>query len=66
MASAKLTKRSVDAITPRATEFCVWDAEVSGFGVRVRPSGAMSYLAMYRTGGRNSPLRKVPLARLAS
>ncbi|PTM50416.1 site-specific integrase [Phreatobacter oligotrophus] len=61
MASAKLTKRSVDAITPRATEFCVWDAEVSGFGVRVRPSGAMSYLAMYRTGGRNSPLRKVTL-----
>lgn len=61
MATARLTKRTIDTIKPALTEFSIWDEEVSGFGIRVRPSGAMSYLAMYRTGGRNSPLRKVTL-----
>ena len=38
-----------------------WDGELKGFGVRVRPSGAMSFIAFYRTGGRTSPARKVTI-----
>lgn len=41
---------------------CVhWDEELKGFGVRVRASGARSFVAVYRTGGRNTPLRRVTI-----
>lgn len=45
----KLTKRVVDALRPAADRDVVtWDSELRGFGVRVKPSGAMSYLIQYR------------------
>jgi len=51
---AKLTKRVVDAIRPDPTgaDVFVWDAgdgAIKGFGVRMKPSGAASYLVQYRT-----------------
>ena len=47
----KLTKRAVDAIRPDPTgrEIFVWDDALRGFGVRMMPSGAASYLVQYRT-----------------
>ena len=56
----KLTKRAVDALQPQATDFFVWDSQIAGFGVRVMPSGAKSYQAQYRKGGRT---RRVALGR---
>ena len=44
----KLTKRSVEAITPGLSDLVVWDEHVPGFGVRVKPSGVRSYLVQYR------------------
>jgi integrase len=51
---AKLTKRVVDAIRPdpAGADVFVWDAgdgAIKGFGIRMKPSGAASYLVQYRT-----------------
>lgn len=56
----KLTKRAVDALQPQATDYFVWDSEIVGFGIRVMRSGAKTYQAQYRKGGRT---RRVSLGR---
>jgi Arm DNA-binding domain len=61
MAEGRITKRVVDGLKPDGRDFVKWDSELTGFGARVRPSGAKSFVAVYRTGGRNSPLRKVTI-----
>jgi len=59
MANGRITKRVVDALKPQAREFAVWDSKLPGFGVRVRPTGAMSYVVVYRAGsGRGAPVRR--------
>jgi integrase len=62
MAGNRICKRVVDSIRPNGTEFTVWDDALTGFGVRVRPSGARSYIVVYRAGvGRKAPVRKVTI-----
>ncbi|WP_036282322.1 site-specific integrase [Methylocystis sp. ATCC 49242] len=47
---AKLTKRLIDALRPpESGDLFVWDGELKGFGVRVKPSGAGAYIIQYRT-----------------
>jgi integrase len=59
MADHRITKRIVDSLKPQAKEFAVWDGKLPGFGVRVRPSGIMSYVVVYRAGvGRGAPVRR--------
>ena len=48
----KITKRTVDALEPRDREHVLWDGEIKGFGVRVRPSGRKTYIVKYRDRGR--------------
>lgn len=50
----KLTKRIVDAASaaPGSGAF-VWDTDVKGFGLRVKPSGVKSYVLKYRVGSRS-------------
>ena len=45
----KITKRLVDALgsKPNKDGFA-WDSEMRGFGIRVKPSGAKTYLIQYR------------------
>jgi Arm DNA-binding domain len=63
MASQRITKRVVDGLKPRETEYAVWDAHMPGFGVRVRPTGSMSYVVVYRAGaGRGAPVRRYTIA----
>jgi integrase len=48
---AKLTKRVIDALRPDAQgrDLFVWDGELRGFGVRMKPSGTASFVIQYRT-----------------
>jgi hypothetical protein len=48
MPGQRITKRIVDRLKAQPSEYTVWDAQMPGFGVRVRPSGAMSYVVLYR------------------
>ncbi|MEX1663037.1 tyrosine-type recombinase/integrase [Thioclava sp. 15-R06ZXC-3] len=56
----KLTKRAIDALQPQEADYFVWDSEIVGFGIRVMRSGAKTYQAQYRKGGRT---RRVSLGR---
>lgn len=56
----KLNKRTVEGLEPRETDYIVFDDDVHGFGVRVLPSGQLTYLAQYRSGGRT---RRVKIGR---
>jgi integrase len=47
----RITKSVVDAAKPADSEFTVWDSELKGFGLRVRPTGARSYVVVYRLPG---------------
>lgn len=46
---SKLTKTTVDAAQPGATERFIWDAEIKGLGLKVFPTGAKSFVYQYRT-----------------
>lgn len=48
---ARLTKRVVDGAAPEGQRFIVWDRDLKGFGLRVEPSGAKTFLVRYRVGG---------------
>jgi len=61
MAAGRITKRTVDALKVIGKDYVHWDGELTGFGVRVRPSGSKAFVAVYRTGGRNTPLRRVTI-----
>lgn len=61
--TGQITKGVVDRLKPKASEYTVWDAKLPGFGIRVRPTGAMSYVVVYRAGaGRGAPVRRVTVA----
>ena len=57
---ARLTTRTVDDAEPRARRYIIWDDELTGFGVRISPSGRRSFFVQYRAheGGRRAPSRK--------
>jgi hypothetical protein len=58
----KLTKRIIDTVEPTPThDVCVWDDEVSGFGLRIKPSGVRSFIVQYRNNSNVS--RRITLGK---
>lgn len=47
---AKLTKRQIEALEPGDKDYFVWDSELSGFGIRVFPTGRKQFVLQYRYG----------------
>lgn len=58
---AKLTKRSADAASAVGSELFLWDDELPGFGLRVKKSGARSFIVQYRNA--NGRSRRLTLGR---
>lgn len=54
MATQKLTKRVIDATPATDIDCIVWDCDLAGFGIRVRPGGSKTFIAQYRAGGGRS------------
>ncbi len=50
MAVAKLTKRAMDVLEPDGRPYVVYDTDLTGFGIRVMPSGFKSWIVEYRPG----------------
>lgn len=46
-----LSKRTIDAAEPEAARYTIWDDDLKGFGLRVEPSGAKTFIVRYRFGG---------------
>lgn len=52
-APQRLSKRVIDAAEPNADKaYCIWDSDVKGFRLRVRPSGRKTFELKYRAGRR--------------
>jgi integrase len=58
MATQKLTKTTVDKLTPDTEDYIIWDAALPGFGVRVKPSNVKSYIVQYRNRKTGASRRK--------
>lgn len=60
-----LTKRAIDAFQPGRTAWIAWDDKLTGFGLRIHPSGARSFVVNYRAGdgGRKAPNKRVVIGR---
>jgi hypothetical protein len=61
--SIKLTKRGVDTILPTGRASITYDSDLKGFGVRMGPSGSLSWFVEYRpgAGGRRVSKRRMVL-----
>jgi len=58
MATKKLTKSVIEGLAPAEADYVVWDAELPGFGVRVKPSRVKSYVIQYRSRATGASRRK--------
>ena len=58
--SGTISRRTVEALPVGEREAVFWDRELSGFGVRVYPSGSKVYLVQTRAGGKS---RRVTIGR---
>jgi integrase len=66
MAKLKLTKTTVEAVTPEKSDVFLWDSLVPRFGVKITPSGSRIYLVQYRAKaapGQKSVIRRVTIGK---
>jgi len=58
----KLTKRFVDALKPVSRDTLYRDSDLTGFGLRAKPSGARTWVVQYRNSGGST--RKLALGKV--
>ena len=62
--STRLTETRCKEAEPKTSPFFVWDGELKGFGLRIMPSGAKSFIVQYRAGyGRGGRTRRMTIGR---
>lgn len=61
MSSAKLTKGYVDRIQPGMKDAFHWDTEVRGFGVRVTPTGKLTFIVQGRIDRADTPTARITI-----
>ena len=59
----RLTEAAITRLRACAREYTVWDSQVPGLGVRVRPNGGASYILLRKINGRS---RRVSLGSVKS
>jgi integrase len=58
----KITKRAVDALKPDpSSDVFLWDTELRGFGVRVKPSGATAFVVAFYAPGLHRVRRRLTI-----
>ncbi|HRF07464.1 MAG TPA: integrase arm-type DNA-binding domain-containing protein, partial [Xanthobacteraceae bacterium] len=63
--SMKLTQRTVDALEPQATPYIEYDDDLKGFGIKVYPTGVMSWIVEFRpgAGGRRTNKKRMTIGK---
>lgn len=62
--TARLSKRTIDALPSGDARVIVWDTDLAGFGLRIEPSGLKTFVVRYRVGGgRRGTLRQFKIGR---
>ena len=54
MATGKINKRSIDALSPGVKDAYLWDFTVKGFALKVTPRGTKTYLFEYKDRSRKT------------
>lgn len=63
MAKTHITKATAEAAVARAKDYLVWDSKLSGFGLKVTPSGSRVFVFQYRMGGRGAKVRRYTIGK---
>ena len=63
MGNRRISKSTVDASHAAAKDVFVWDDKLTGFGLKVTPSGSKVYLYQYRLGGRGAKVRRYTIGK---
>ena len=58
----RLTDAAIARLRPREREYTVWDSRVPGLGVRVRPTGARTFVMLRDAGGGSRRVSLGPVA----
>ena len=55
---ARLNQTTIRAAASESRRYILWDRDLKGFGLRVEPSGAKTFLVRYRVGGGRTATRR--------
>ena len=63
---SRLTDAAIARLRPRTREYAVWDTRVPGLGVRVRPTGGMTWVMLEDAGGRAKRVSLGPVSTMTA